>query len=83
MISVAFAIFRGSRALQAASAILMGWIAWNANNAYQRHQGATKVIEKSKEAGRAANVKNARVRDLAKQPGSLGRLYADSCRDCE
>jgi hypothetical protein len=83
MMTLAWAIFRGSRTLQAATAILAGWIAWNANNAYQRHQGATKVIVKSKEAGLAANVKNAKVRDRAREPGAAERLQRDACRDCK
>jgi hypothetical protein len=83
MISLAWAIFRGSRALQAATAILLGWIAWNGNNAYQRHVGKEQLRAASIEAGRRANAKNEVVRRAAKQPGAFDRLRADSCRDCK
>jgi hypothetical protein len=82
MISLVWAIFRGSRTLQAATAILAGWIAWSANNTYQRHQGASRVIETSKQVGAIANAKNQIVRRAAALPGAASRLQHSVCRDC-
>lgn len=63
MIGVMWAIFRGSMPLQIATAALLAFGAFKANNAYQRHVGAQNLSAKIEKKA-DANVKNAdAVRD--------------------
>lgn len=58
-----WAIFKGSFPLQIATAVLLGWGALKANNAYQRYVGASQHAEKAeKEASNNAKTADA-VRD--------------------
>jgi hypothetical protein len=45
-------------------------------------RGETKVIERSKEAGKKAHAKARKAHEAARAPGAAERLLADSCRDC-
>jgi hypothetical protein len=79
---VIWQIFRGSVALQAATAVLLCLGAFKANNIYREHIGGQKVIAKSKEAGRVANAKAQKSHDAAQRPGAAQRLLTGDCRDC-
>ena len=61
---------------------LVGLVALSINNAVQRSKGAAAVVTGSIEKAKAANERNAKVREKAKQPGAADRLLRDSCRDC-
>lgn len=82
MIGLIWAIFRGSVPLQIATAAIVLFGAFKANNAYQQYKGGQAVIAKSKEAGKAANAKAQKSHAAARKPGAADRLRAVDCRDC-
>jgi hypothetical protein len=74
------AIGKGAVAAVAALALFGAWL-WR-HDAKIEARGETKVIERSKEAGKKAHAKARKAHDAARQPGAAERLLADSCRDC-
>ena len=62
--------------------VLVGWLALSINNSWQRHKGAERIITNSIKHGKAANERNAKIREKVKAPGAFERLLRDSCRDC-
>lgn len=82
MIALIWAIFRGSLPLQIATAAILAFGAYKANNAYQQYKGGQAVIAKSKEAGKAANAKATKSHAAAQRPGAAQRLLKSDCRDC-
>jgi hypothetical protein len=77
-----WAIFRGSVPLQIATAAILAFGAYKANNAYQQYKGGQAVIAKSQKAGKAANAKAQKSHAAARKPGSADRLRRQYCRDC-
>lgn len=61
---------------------LVGLVALGVNNAWQRKKGAEQVITSSIEKAKAANERNARIREKTKAPGAPERVLRDFCRDC-
>lgn len=62
---------------------LVGLVALGINNHFQRQKGAEQVITGSIERGKAANERNAKIREKVKEPGAAERLLRHSCRDCD
>jgi len=62
--------------------VLVGWLALSINNSWQRHKGAERIITHSIEYGKAANERNAKIREKVKAPGAAERVLRDFCRDC-
>lgn len=62
---------------------LVGLVALGVNNAWQRKKGADQVITGSIEKAKAANAKNEKVRERARQPGAAQRVHERFCRDCD
>lgn len=62
---------------------LVGLVALSINNAVQRRKGAEQVITGSIEKAKAANAKNEKVRERARQPGAAKRVLDRFCRDCD
>jgi hypothetical protein len=81
MITLIWAVFRGSWMLQAATAALIANGAFKANNAYQLHKGGQAVIAKCQTAVKAANAKALKSHAAARGPGAAQRLLSTSCRD--
>jgi hypothetical protein len=77
-----WAIFRGSVPLQIATAAILAFGAFKANNTYQQYKGGQAVIAKSQKAGKAANAKAQKSHAAASRPGAAQRLLSTSCRDC-
>lgn len=78
-----WAILRGSWALQLATAIGLGLLAFKANNTYREYKGGQAVIAKSEKAGKVANEKASEAHDAATRPGAVERLRKSACRDCK
>ena len=64
------------------SGAIVGLVALSINNAVQRSKGAAAVVTGSIEKAKAANERNAKIREKAKEPGAAERLLRDHCRDC-
>ena len=82
MIGVAWAIFRGSAALQFATAMLAVWIAWGANNVHQRNVGASRVVTEINTQAGKISAKAIEARGRGDVPDAAERLRQRSCRDC-
>jgi hypothetical protein len=64
------------------AAALVGLVALSINNSWQRHKGAERIITNSIERGKAANERNAKIREKVKAPGAAERVLRNYCRDC-
>jgi len=64
------------------AAALVGLVALSINNSWQRHKGAERIITNSIKHGKAANERNARIREKVKAPGAAERVLRNYCRDC-
>ena len=72
----------GSKPLRLAVGVLVAMLGYEGWKYHEQNVGATKVVEKAKQAGRAANDKNEIVRRRAAEPGAADRLRKEFCRDC-
>ncbi len=72
----------GSKLARMVTVVFAGFIAWQANNAIQRHKGGQAVIKKSAEVGKVNNAKATKSHAAAQRPGAAQRLLKSDCRDC-
>jgi hypothetical protein len=75
------AIGKGVVAGLAALALFTGWL-WR-HDAKVEARAETKVIERSKEAGKVANAKAQKAHARAAEPGAAERVLKRFCRDCD
>ena len=61
---------------------MLGFLAWKANNAYQRHVGATNAIAEINEQAETKSAEAVEARKPANRPGAVERLRKQSCGDC-
>jgi hypothetical protein len=81
-LAVIWGAYKASKLLQIASLVLLGWGAFQANNAYQRKQGGDNVVATINEQVEEQVEEAVQAREPAKLPGSVERLRAGWCRDC-
>jgi hypothetical protein len=74
------AIGKGLVAGLAALALFGAWL-WR-HDVMVEARGETKVIERSKEAGKKAHAKARKAHDAARQPGAAERVFSKYCADC-
>ena len=72
----------GSALGRIVAAALVVLVALSINNSWQRHKGAERIITQSIERGKAANERNAKIREKVKAPGAAERVLRNYCRDC-
>lgn len=82
MIAFVFQWFVKSMIGRIVAAALVGLVALSINNSWQRHKGAERIITNSIERGKAANERNAKIREKVKAPGAAERVLRNYCRDC-
>lgn len=82
MIAFVFQWFVKSTIGRIVAAALVGLVALSINNSWQRHKGAERIITNSIERGKAANERNAKIREKVKAPGAAERVLRNYCRDC-
>lgn len=82
MIAFVFQWFVKSMIGRIVAAALVGLVALSINNSWQRHKGAEQIITNSIEHGKAANERNAKIREKVKAPGAAERVLRNYCRDC-
>lgn len=82
MIAFVFQWFVKSTIGRIVAAALVGLVALSINNSWQRHKGAERIITNSIEHGKAANERNAKIREKVKAPGAAERVLRNYCRDC-
>lgn len=82
MIAFVFQWFVKSMIGRIVAAALVGLVALSINNSWQRHKGAERIITNSIEWGKAANERNAKIREKVKAPGAAERVLRNYCRDC-
>ena len=56
--------------------------AWFGVIRHYEKKGEIKLVQRSIEAGEAANVINDKIRNVAARPGAFERLRKSDCRDC-
>ena len=61
---------------------LIGLAAWQANNVYQRHVGASRAIAQINDKAEKQVDQALKDRRHADRPGAAGRLLKQHCRDC-
>jgi hypothetical protein len=77
------ALFKRSMLVRLMAAGAAAFIAIKSYAFYERGVGKEQLRQESRNAGKAANEKNAKVRSAARKPGAFDRLLKDSCRDCD
>ena len=70
------------RAASVLGVIFAVWALVAVYNESQRMKGEARVVERSKEQGKANAKKADKAHERARAPGAADRLLRDACRDC-
>jgi hypothetical protein len=76
-------LFKRSMLVRLMAAGAAAFIAIKGYAFYERGVGKEQLRQESRNAGKAANEKNAKVRSAARKPGAAARVQQEFCRDCD